>query len=157
MLSLFSSWFYTKLFVSDLIFTKSTQAQSSLDDDLNEVLRGVLLTNANKGNVLYLINESLKIAKNREVKIFKTIWLSLFVSFPVWIVGFLIYFLLCIIIDITNVIPADIISANEELVLSFCFFIGLLCAHLVLFPFWQSVKAVTFYQLTDLEKRYSLR
>ena len=132
---LFSSWFYAKLFVSDLIFIDSEKRQ-----------------------IFYLFNQSRKLIKNSQVKTFKTILLSLVVSLPVWTVGFSIYICLVAVTAIISIIiSTDTISTNEDLVISICLSAGLFCAHGLLFPFWQSVKATTFYQLTALERKYSLR
>ena len=132
---LFSSWFYAKLFVSDLIFIDSEKRQ-----------------------IFYLFNQSRKLIKNSQVKTFKTILLSLVVSLPVWTVGFLIYIcLVAITTIISTIISIDTISTNKDLVISSCLLAGLFCAHGLLFPFWQSVKATTFYQLTALERKYNLR
>ena len=131
---LFSSWFYAKLFVSDLIFIDSE-----------------------KRHIFYLLNHSRKLIKNSQLKTFKTILLSLVVSLPVWTVGFLIYICLVAVTAIISIIiSTDTISTNEDFVISICLFAGLFCAHGLL-PFWQSVKATTFYQLTALERKYSLR
>ena len=132
---LFSVWFYAKTLVSDLTFIDTS-----------------------KRRLFYLYNRSRLLTKNRQLEIFGIILLSFVISIPVWIVGLVIYLGLVILSAIgAAVFSTDIVSANEDITISICLTLGLLCAHAFLVPFWQSVKAVTFYRLTELDRRYSLR
>ena len=121
-------WFYTRLFVTDLIFTD--RSNSKLFD---------------------LICRSYSITKNNKLKTYITICLSCFLTLPVWIIGYLIA--LIIAWFILAISSSNLLEALTPW-LSFCLVVTLVCAHGIVLPFWQSIKAVVFYHLSQRSKNY---
>ena len=114
---------YARLFITDLTFAE-------------------YLTN--KILYLYPINRSNHLTRNNTLKIYKIIWLSFLCSIPVWIVLSIIIF--AVFIGLRLIIPRSILDSSLLYLPVIPTFI--LCAHVLVLPFWQSVKASVFYQLT---------
>ena len=115
----------------------------------------LFLTDLTYGNYLqnyriypYPINRSYVITKNNTLKIYEIIWLTFLVSLPVY---------LSILVDvfaITFVMYA--IQPEKSYLLVFFFPTVVLLSHILLLPFWQSVKAVVFYQLNKANNRQAI-
>lgn len=128
---LISLWFYARLFITDLTF----------------------IERANNG-LFYLIKQSYSLTKNNKLKTSLIILLSCLITFPIWIVCYLIAPLtIWLIITTTSINTVDYFSPLLEI----CFIITLVCAHVIVLPFWQSVKASVFYQLTRNSNNQSVR
>ena len=107
----------------------------------------------NKVAYPYPINRSYHLTKNNTFKIYKVIWLSFFCSIPVWIVLFIT--ICAVFIAFRLIIPRSILDSNSLYLPILPTFI--LCAHMIVLPFWQSVKALVFYQLTKNSNNESIR
>ena len=119
--SLISLVFYARLFVTDLIFI----------DRVNNKL-------------FDLIRQSYSLTKNNKFKIILISFLSFLITVPVWIICYLIAPTTAwLILTVTSINAFESFS----LLLEFCFIITLVCAHGIVLPFWQSVKASVFYHL----------
>ena len=91
----------------------------------------------------YPINRSYHLTKNNTFKIYKIIWLSFFCSIPVWSVLFIT--ICAVFIAFRLIIPRSILDSSLLYLPVLPAFI--LCAHGIVLPFWQSVKASVFYHL----------
>lgn len=121
-------WFYARLFVTDLIFTD--RSNSLLFDP---------------------IYRSYSITKSNKIKTYITICLSGLLTFPVWIIGYLIVPIIAWFIF--TMFSSNLLEPLTPL-LTFCLVVTLICAHGIVLPFWQSIKAVVFYNLTQRSKNY---
>ena len=126
---LIAIWFYARLFVTDLFFAVEKAPKT-----------------------FTLIKRSCLLTKNSKLKIFGTITLSFLVVFPIWLS---ISILIEIFLDLTLIVLRDLapnllnILINNELYLGlFATGFWFLLVNLLVMPFWQSLKAVVFYQIT---------
>lgn len=128
LLLLISLLFYARLFITDLIFTD--RSNNKLFD---------------------LIYRSYFITKSNKFKTYTTICLSCLLTLPVWIIGYLIVPIIAgFIFTISSI---NLLEPLNPL-LSFCLVFTLVCAHGIVLPFWQSIKAVVFYHLSQRYKNY---
>ena len=118
-----SIWFYTRLFLTDLIYIY--RPNNKLFDP---------------------VKQSYHLTKNNKLKIYSIIWLSFLITFPIWVICYSIAPVTAWLIFTTTSI--NTFEAFSPL-LEICFIVTLVCAHVIVLPFWQSVKASVFYYLTQ--------
>ena len=116
-----STFFYTRLFITDLCFSANRQSK-----------------------LFSLIGKSYLQTKNYKFKVYKIILLSYILSFSFYIS---IYIFFLFIAFLSN--QADFYAWEYfgYIILS-AFLVTVACARGLLFAFWQSVKAVTFYHIS---------
>ena len=120
---LISLGFYDRLFVTDSVFVERAN-----------------------NRVLYLISRSYCLTKNNKSKIYLIILLSGLVTLPIWTMCYFIVPVIAWLVFTTFSIDT---LKSLSLLLSFCFIITLVCAHGIVLPFWQSIKAITFARLNQ--------
>lgn len=128
--SLTSTFFYVRLFLTDLSFTGS-----------------------HKDKLFNLISRSCSLTKNNKFKVFKIIWISSILSFSLYVAVYIFFYLINFISYALNLDARDYIYYVNLSI----FLVMLIAAHGLVLPFWQSVKAVTFYSLNYTKNEWSLR
>ena len=107
-----------------------------------------------KPNKLFsLIFNSYIQTKNSRFKLLKIIFISFIASLSLYFSVYILYTLLSSVFNQLNLYKSEL------------FYYGIIVAYILtsilanafLLPFWQSIKAVTFDRLTNLERKYSLR
>ena len=131
LLYLISVWFYVRFIITDLVFAVEKNKK-----------------------IFTIIKQSYLLTKDSKLKIFKVIGLSWLITVPIW---WFCYFLVAlfsafILIALDN-IATNLINTNN-----LYFYLGLyvlicwiLVVNVLLMPFWQSLKAIIFYQLTVID------
>lgn len=128
-LYLIASWFHVRFFLTDLVFT------------IEKKLR-----------IFTIIKQSYLLTKNNSFKIFMIIGLSLLVISPIWLtIYFLISIFLTSILTILNNVVPNLLKSDSIYVAVFYLICWTSIVNLLVMPFWRSLKAVTFYRLTQLD------
>ena len=106
-----------------------------------------------KPKILIVIKQSYLLTENSSLKIFKTIVLSLIVTLPIWFISdFLISQFFAYIMTATNDIARNLPNTNSIYYFAtFALICWSLAVNLLLMPFYQSIRAITFYRLTKLD------
>ncbi len=129
-ISLTSALSYARLFLTDLSFIEN-----------------------NIYKIFSLIYRSYSLTKNNKLKVFKIIWISFILSCSLYLSIYFFYYLISFIFNRIGFYNWDIFYYT----IWSLYLIMLVCAQGIIFPFWQSIKAITFYQLTYSKKDWSLR
>lgn len=127
--SFISAVLYTRLFVTDLSFS----AQPTF-------------------KIFSLIRQSFVQTKKDKLKVFKIILMSFVLSFSLYLSGYLFWYIIAFILYKLNFHTWQ----YYDYAIIFLFLIMLVITHCLIMPFWQSIKAVTFYQLVYPEMDWSL-
>lgn len=128
---LIAIWFYVRFFITDLVF-----AVEKIEKTFT---------------VFNIIKQSYLLTKDSKLKIFWTIGLSFVVTVPIWSISyFLVSIFSAFVLIALDTITPSLLNADN-----LYFYLGLyvlicwtLVVNLLVMPFWQSLKAVIFYQST---------
>lgn len=122
-------WFNVRFFLTDLAFAVEK-----------------------KPKIFTIIKQSYLLTKNNSFEIFRTIGLSLLLTLPIWSISYFLVsiFLAFIVVALDNIVPNLLPNSNIYLGL-YVLICWSLVVNLLIMPFWRSLKAVTFYQLTQLD------
>lgn len=126
--SLLAILFYAKIFTTDLTFESQGK------------------------KIFRHISQSWHLSRKSLHKIIGIIWLSFTMTFPVWFISyFFIAFVLVFIVEIINNFAAINLTINTDGTGFILFFLLLWVAgnNLLTMPFWQSIKAITYFQLYE--------
>jgi len=107
------------------------------------------LTGNQTNKLFILISQSYSSTNKQKLKVFSIILYSFIFVCPIWILSFFLIIIVSIFL-LWGIVKSALIEINNinssYLVLSF--FIGwIMWTNLLTMPFWQSVKAVTYYQV----------
>ncbi|MEM8677118.1 MAG: hypothetical protein AAGF83_25175 [Cyanobacteria bacterium P01_G01_bin.67] len=127
--SFISAGLYIRLFVTDLSFS----AQPTFE-------------------IFSLIRQSFVQTKKDKLKVFKIILMSFVLSFSLYLSSYLFWYVIAFILYKLNFHTWQ----YYDYAIIFLFLIMSVITHGLIMPFWQSIKAVTFYKLVYPEMDWSL-